>query len=164
MANHVIFDKAIRIRKQIPFPCFCETKKIKGQTEKNGKFVANKLGKTKQNILITRCSMITMRDFITHKKYQLSSTFTPSLTFLKFQNYPKHSLTYQTNPNFRRLKKFHLFIAQQEISRFDGYPVEFFKHFWQFISPLFNIMVKGIKLSGLTPAHINTRLLLHYYQ
>lgn len=50
-------------------------------------------------------------------------------------------------------KKFHLFIAQQEISRFDGYPLEFFKRFWQVISPLFNIMVKGIKLSGLTPAH-----------
>lgn len=61
-------------------------------------------------------------------------------------------------------KKFHLFIAQQEISRFDGYPLEFFKRFWQVISPLFNIIVKGIKLSGLTPAHINTRLLLHYYQ
>lgn len=55
-------------------------------------------------------------------------------------------------------KKFHLFIAQQEISRFDGYPLEFFKRFWQVISPLFNIMVKGIKLSGLTPAHINTLL------
>lgn len=58
--------------------------------------------KTKQNILITGCSMITMRDFITRKKYQLSSTFTTSLTFLNFQNYLKHSLTYQTNPNFRR--------------------------------------------------------------
>lgn len=83
-------------------PVSVKQRQSRDKQKKNGKFVANTLGKTKQNILITGCSMITMRDSLTRKKYQLCSTFTTSLTFLNFQNYPKHSLTYQTNPNFRR--------------------------------------------------------------
>lgn len=139
-------------------PRFCETKTIKGRA-----------GKKKENLEKNKAKHPHHRMFYDYYERLYYSQKVPIILNIRnFLDIPELSKLSKAQPDIpdqpKLQKKFHLFIAQQEISRFDGYPLEFFKRFWQFISPLFNIMVKGIKLSGLTPAHINTRLLLHYYQ
>ena len=41
----------------------------------------------------------------------------------------------------------------------DGLPAEFYKHFWNILSPLFNRLIAEIKTTSTIPTHMNTALI-----
>ncbi len=91
-----------------------------------------------------------------------SDTFlasTLSLIALNFQNYPENRPSLTNTITSEELRKSIFSMPNNKSPGSDGYPIRFYKHFWQLISPLFNRMVNKIKSSGTIPTHKNTALL-----
>ena len=50
-------------------------------------------------------------------------------------------------------------MSNNKAARLDGFPTEFYEHFWQTLSSLFTRMADGIKINKSIPYHTNTALI-----
>lgn len=145
--------------------------------EKNnisGKYLSNLLQRKKDKSMIT--SIQTTENQLTHNQHEINNTFfsfyeklyksenepnpTKMQSFFKAINLPQlppDMANFLDSP--LSLQDLHKALVQMPNNKApgpDGYPPEFYKHFWSLLSPLFFRTVIEIKNTSQIPPHMNT--------
>lgn len=140
----------------------------------SGKYLSNLLQRKKDKSIIA--SIKTTGNKITHDQQEINHTFRSFYEKLytsetnpdqsKIQSFfeniklpqlPKDMATFLEKP--LTLKDLHEALRQMPNNKTpgpDGYPAEFYKHFWPLLSPLFFRAVTEIKNTSQIPSHMNT--------